>query len=1359
MDQVEGKHIEVKAGGKLKANDIAAETFDGEAEKNVDLGKMKVTKEATVKSKTGDVSLLDKVDAEKMKISAANSVNLVADGAYRADHKFGSLSIDCKKMDGEKTKQLLEGSDVFKSMEVRDSLDLAMTDERLILGNLSRNCSLSLKFKEIDIIGKVSTSKSFRAEAENDVSLQRGAEVKSAGSTELVSKKGSINMTAATVQGNDVLVDAAKDVNILAYKTTDSRAEASYIKGGDGKEYGDQGRKKAVQIKAGRNVDVYASHVGGKGDVIMQAKGNITTRAATTERSHTTSKRSGLFGMNKTTTTTKWTDVDRSSIKSSGGKIIMHSEEGSITSTATDIHGKDSAYLHAKHDVKLLDLVTRKVTTTDSSSWWGLSNSHSEKTQELSAGTSLVTKSDDPSIIKSDLGNVLVEGSTIDCQGDLDIIAENGRVDFKERVLNTWETTETSSFNPLKMSFTAERANTRTQQVAGSSVNAKNLEVKAKAFKCEGLTINTIEDMVIDAEEVDFRGIRLESETSYESLTIGLKPTSLSVNIDIETRNSSAKEYMNQQTNVGGKMQFKNVKNVRLTDANINADEFASDTAINMEITSNVSTYTESSTKVGVEIGFSMVGGVAVPIPGVDIDESDSSAAMVKQASGIHSRKSITKDLKVKQLKMTGGQVTSKGDIEEFAEEVETIDVEEFQKSSSKSTSLKIGTDKGKVSNVSFGHLETNSLQKGVLKSSMLSGTGKVASKYQNRVNTDVNSIRQVTHKETNTKGFKTQVGKDGMKFQANEVGAGMVYSKDKGFEAEVKAKNFEASVGYDKGKGGKAKVKTATTEHSIKITKDQQTVAIKQGGKEFLVDVSKDGGEVKIGDGESGLHLKGNVKDKSAQLEVKGADTHLNIGASKKGANIDFKDGDNRFNVGADLEKQKANVNIKADGTEIGVNASNSGNASFNLNANGTEIGANASSSGLGANFQHGDTKFGLGANLNDKNASFNLNADGTEIGANASSSGVKANFQDGDTKFGLGANLNDKNASFNLNANGTEIGANASSSGVKANFQDGDTKFGLGANLNDKNASFNLNANGTEIGANASSSGLGANFQHGDTKFGLGANLSDKNASFNLNADGTEIGANASSSGVKANFQKDQSKLQFGAGKEGTNFSMQEGETKFKIVTDSKDQRANFSFKNNGTEIGGEAGRSGVKAGVQDKKSKLNFDADKEGVKLGLQEDDAKLNMGVDLEGKKLMTQFEKGEDKINFEMEPDFKEDGPNFKVKSQINDHALDAELQNTKIQTSYENGNTRINVETDLENIESSSKVDAKVGDFAINLETNEKEFKANASKGESSFKVELDKECDEIKVDTEFEVEGQPIKAKFDGEDLDIDFE
>ncbi|PAV80477.1 hypothetical protein WR25_15979 [Diploscapter pachys] len=363
-------------------------------------------------------------------------------------------------------------------MEVRNSLDLAMTDERLILGNLSRNCSLSLKFKEIDIIGQVSTSKSFRAEAENDVSLQRGAEVKSAGSTELISTKGSINMTAATVQGNDVLLDAAKDVNILAHKTANSRAEASHIKRGDGKEYGKQGRKEAVRIKAGRDVDLYASRVGGKGDVIVQAKGNITTRAATTERSHTTSKRSGLFGMKKKTETTKWTEIDRSSINSGG-------EEGSITSTATDIHGKDSAYLHAKHDVKLLDLVTRKVTTTDSSSWWGLSNSHSEKTQELSAGTSLVTKSDDPSIIKSDLGNVLIEGSTIDCQGDLQTIAENGRVDFRERVLNTWETTETSGFNPLALSFTAGTTKTRTQQMAGSSVNAKNLEVKANGTETD----------------------------------------------------------------------------------------------------------------------------------------------------------------------------------------------------------------------------------------------------------------------------------------------------------------------------------------------------------------------------------------------------------------------------------------------------------------------------------------------------------------------------------------------------------------------------------------------------------------------------------------------------------------------------------------------------------------------------------------------------------------------------------------------------------------------------------------------------------------------------------------------------------
>lgn len=179
----------------------------------------------------------------------------------------------------------------------------------------------------------------------------------------------------------------------------------------------------------------------------------------------------------------------------------------------------------------------------------------------------------DPTIIKTNSGNINIEGTTIaNNAGKTYFIAENGDVTIKERILNTREDTQKASFNVV--SSKAEASSMRTQKQAENSVSSYDMEVKAKNFKVEGINIDTIGDMIVDAENVELRGQRLDSHFESNSFSIGVIPAELKISISSEKASCASSEYVNQTNSIGGKMIFKNVKNGLLQNSNIVADEF-----------------------------------------------------------------------------------------------------------------------------------------------------------------------------------------------------------------------------------------------------------------------------------------------------------------------------------------------------------------------------------------------------------------------------------------------------------------------------------------------------------------------------------------------------------------------------------------------------------------------------------------------------------------------------------------------------------------------------------------------------------------------------------------------------------------
>ncbi len=133
--------------GAITANNLTADHLSTSARGDVKLGNAKA-KTIEAKSENGAFEATGKIEADKMSVSAGTDIKLSYDNSSKADHKFGSLSLNAKRMQKQELYAILEGSGAFAAMQISDKLDLAITDQAIILGAINRPFDLSVTGKQ-----------------------------------------------------------------------------------------------------------------------------------------------------------------------------------------------------------------------------------------------------------------------------------------------------------------------------------------------------------------------------------------------------------------------------------------------------------------------------------------------------------------------------------------------------------------------------------------------------------------------------------------------------------------------------------------------------------------------------------------------------------------------------------------------------------------------------------------------------------------------------------------------------------------------------------------------------------------------------------------------------------------------------------------------------------------------------------------------------------------------------------------------------------------------------------------------------------------------------------------------------------
>ena len=139
--------------GAVDAQNLTANRVSAVANKDLKMGGVKAETIAAT-SKSGAFEATGKLEADKMNISADTSIKLSYDNSSKADHKFGSLSLNTKRMQKEELYSMLEGSGAFATMQVSDKLDLAVTDQAIVLGAINRSCDLSVTGKHAALLNR-----------------------------------------------------------------------------------------------------------------------------------------------------------------------------------------------------------------------------------------------------------------------------------------------------------------------------------------------------------------------------------------------------------------------------------------------------------------------------------------------------------------------------------------------------------------------------------------------------------------------------------------------------------------------------------------------------------------------------------------------------------------------------------------------------------------------------------------------------------------------------------------------------------------------------------------------------------------------------------------------------------------------------------------------------------------------------------------------------------------------------------------------------------------------------------------------------------------------------------------------------
>ena len=289
VQQVSSQDLLALGDSNVTADSVQASNLCIEAKKNANLKLATVTGDATVKGEThasagysevketlrveagrGKASLTGKVKAGAVQIEGGDEGLDVVGENGKADHETGHLRLHGRTIPASAIKSMLDGTGPFESLQVSDQLDLAVGDQNVVLGAISRKLNFGVFLEARNV-----TVDTIRTEGTLTLEATQGS----------LTAKGSL-------EGNNIHMKAKKDVTFeskwrFGWKTGTLGTTASdtvTIEAEKGSVYmtGDTSVSgKDVGLKAGKNINIQASEVKANENINLKtASGSLNMKAS-----------------------------------------------------------------------------------------------------------------------------------------------------------------------------------------------------------------------------------------------------------------------------------------------------------------------------------------------------------------------------------------------------------------------------------------------------------------------------------------------------------------------------------------------------------------------------------------------------------------------------------------------------------------------------------------------------------------------------------------------------------------------------------------------------------------------------------------------------------------------------------------------------------------------------------------------------------------------------------------------------------------------------------------------------------------------------------------------------------------------
>ena len=305
----------------------------------------------------------------------------------RAGHSLGTLEIETKRMSS--VLDVIQGRGLYASLEVRDKLDLAVTDQHLLITeDIYGKAALSLKARSIDV----------RRPTHEVPFLFWRRRVQ--GGRPTISRDKGISFT--TIEGNVTVHEAnfaarMGDVQLVAEKKSIDLL--------------------AAKVEAGKNLKLKAAE-------------DVRVRAKVTEHTRTT-KTGGWF--RKKVTTERWSTVEGSSLSAKTGDVDVEAEGGTVQVQSSGIAAGRNATLRANGTVKIEALKTVRSRTVKKKVLGGLLGSSRGDDEAEESHDAPVVVGGDLTVSSGGARDAEVLGTTLRVRGNVNLRGNN--VVLKDHVL------------------------------------------------------------------------------------------------------------------------------------------------------------------------------------------------------------------------------------------------------------------------------------------------------------------------------------------------------------------------------------------------------------------------------------------------------------------------------------------------------------------------------------------------------------------------------------------------------------------------------------------------------------------------------------------------------------------------------------------------------------------------------------------------------------------------------------------------------------------------------------------------------------------------------------------------------------